>query len=193
MTRKPLLPPEPFPGGRDRRSKKPLVAASLFFLFFGIVIGGWLFAKSQPRSLIALKECDHCLSPADLAGLLGSVGMMRFGKSLPFVVTETDRSVVIRHPLPYAPVHYVVVPKKDIKDLGTISDDDYGYVEDAMQIIRALIQKGHLRAYRVFSNGPGLQSVTYLHFHLISKEDRPDIRAVEEELNRAWRERAGIS
>jgi diadenosine tetraphosphate (Ap4A) HIT family hydrolase len=188
-----LLPPEPYPGGRDRRSKKPLIAACLFFLFFGIVIGGWLFAKSQPRSVIALKGCDHCLAPSDLAGLLGSIGMTRFGNLLPFVIAETELSVVIKHPFPYAKVHYVVVPKKDIKDLGTIADADYAYVEDAMKIMRALIQREHLRAYRMFSNGPGLQSVTYLHFHLISKEDRPEIRRVEEELAREWRERSGVT
>jgi len=187
-----LLPPEPFPGGRDRRSKKPLVLASLGFLFFGIVIGGWLFSRSQPRSVIALKDCDHCLSPADLAGLLGSVGMMRFGKVLPFVVTETDRSVVIKHPVPYARVHYVIVPKKDIKDLGTYNDADMAYIEDAMRIVRFLVQKGHLRAYRVFSNGPGLQSVTYLHFHLISKERRPEIDELNEKLARDWKERHGV-
>lgn len=176
----------------DRRSSRPLVFTALFFLMFGIIIGGWLFAKTQPRALIALRDCDHCLSPADLAGLLGSVGMMRFGNVLPFVLTETDKSIVIKHPLPYAKIHYVIVPKKDIKDIGRISDEDLEYVADAVRVARYLIRKEHLRAFRFFTNGPGLQSVTYLHFHLVSNERRKEAGDTEAEMSKQWHEHAGI-
>lgn len=175
--------------GTNRRSMRPIALTALLFLFLGVVIGGWLFSRSQPRSIIALKDCDHCLSLSDLTGLMGSVGMLRFGHVLPFVVTETDLSVVIKNPFPTARIHYVIVPKKDIKDLTTIRDEDYIYVDDAMRIIRTLVNEEHLRSYRVFSNGPGLQDVTYLHFHLVSNERR-NVKPVEEELASAWRQRS---
>jgi len=118
---------------------------------------------------------------------------MRFADSLPFVIAETDKSVVIKHPFPYARIHYTIVPKKDIKDIGTVSDADWTYVRDAMEVAQVIIDRARLRAYRIMTNGPGLQSVTYLHFHLISNEKRTDIPAIEEDLAREWRERAGLA
>jgi hypothetical protein len=31
------------------------------------------------------------------------------------------------------------------------------------------VAENNLRAYRVITNGPGRQAVTYLHFHLMSR------------------------
>lgn len=37
---------------------------------------------------------------------------------------------------------------------------------DAYQVAREMIEKKKLSNYRFHTNGPGIQDVTYLHFHL---------------------------
>jgi hypothetical protein len=132
----------------------------------GVVIGGLLFSHVQPRSFLALRSCDHCLSPEDLAGLAGAVGMKLAPGALPFVVYETDKTVAIREPLPRGHLHYVIIPKRDMKNIADITPADSAYLLDALLVSRHLIEQDKMRNYRLYTNGPGLQSVTYLHFHL---------------------------
>jgi histidine triad (HIT) family protein len=141
----------------------------LLILSFGILIGGYLFSRSQPRSFLALNRCQKCLSPQDLAGLLASVGIQRFSALIPSVVFETDKTVVINNPLPKAPIHYVIIPKKDIKNVGELTEEDGPYLIDAYAVLTYIIAEQKLSRYYVLTNGPGLQKVTYLHFHLIAK------------------------
>jgi hypothetical protein len=167
-------------------SKPKIILASLFFLLVGIAIGGYLFDQSQPRSFLALNRCQDCLSPKDLAGLIASVGIQKVPGLIPFVVLETDKTIVIKNPLPEGrgsgpfssvrarrnsgiTLHYVIIPKKDIKDIGQISKEDAPYLLDAYVVARDIIEKEKLSNYRIYTNGPGFQDVTYLHFHLIGK------------------------
>jgi len=166
-------------------SKSKIILASLFFLLVGIVIGGYLFNQSQPRSFLSLTRCQDCLSPKDLAGLLASVGIQKLPSLIPFVVLETDKTIVIKNPLtevrgsgPFSPVKarrpdttldYIIIPKKDIKDIGQISKEDAPYLLDAYAVARDIIEKEKLSNYRIYTNGPGFQDVTYLHFHLTSR------------------------
>ena len=168
-------------------SKSKIILASLFFLLVGIVIGGYLFNQSQPRSFLSLNRCQDCLSPKDLAGLLASVGIQKLPSLIPFVVLETDKTIVIKNPLPeargsspFSPVKarrpditldYIIIPKKDIKDIGQISKEDAPYLLDAYIVARDIIEKEKLSNYRIYTNGPGFQDVTYLHFHLTGKRN----------------------
>ena len=97
---------------------------SLFFVAVGIVIGGYLFSHSQPRSLLALNRCDNCLSTKDLTGLLVSVGIQKLPGIVPFVEFETNKTVAIKLPSKKAHAHYIIIPKKDIKDIGELSGED---------------------------------------------------------------------
>jgi len=144
----------------------------------GIAVGGYLFSASQPRSFLALANCDRCYRPNDLAGLLASVGIQRAHGALPLVVKETDRCMAIKHPFPEARVHFVVFPKKDVKSIADVAVDDQPYVLDCLAVIRALVVEHRLRAYRVVTNGPGFQGVTYLHFHLVARGTAADPRAL---------------
>ena len=136
----------------------------------GTILGGYLFSRSQPRSVLALNRCDQCWSLKDLKGLIGSVAMQKFPGIIPSVTFETDRTIVMKHPFLEAAVHYVIVPKKDIKNIGEISEEDAPYIMDALLVAKKIVDEERLVNYRLYTNGPGLQAVTYLHFHL--KEDR---------------------
>lgn len=155
--------------GHNTMSRWRVATLSLLFLFVGIVIGGYLFSQSQPRSLLALNQCQNCLSPNELAGLLASVGIQKLPSLIPFIVFETDKTIAIKLPLQKKHFHYVIIPKKDIKNIGELSGADAPYLIDAYLVSRQIIEKDKLYKYRLCTNGPGFQDVTYLHFHLADK------------------------
>jgi hypothetical protein len=141
----------------------------LVSVIIGIIIGGYLFAQSQPRSFLSINRCQNCLSRADLLGLIASVGIQKFPGLIPSVVLETDRTVVVKHPFPLERIHYLIIPKKDIKDIGEISEVNAQSLIDAYLVVRRIIEEEKLSKYQLFTNGPGFQDMTYLHFQLIAE------------------------
>jgi len=138
-------------------------------LILGVAIGGYVFSETQRRSVLALHDCrSTCLNQNELLGLLGSIGIQKFSGLLPSVIKETDKTIVIKSPDPQADTHLVIIPKKDIKNIGELSDDDKDYIMDAFAVIDALVKERHLSKYKIITNGPGYQQVTYLHFHLLA-------------------------
>jgi hypothetical protein len=58
---------------------------------------------------------------------------------IPGVVLETDKSIAMKYPIPWeARGHFVVVPKRDIRDLGTLAKGDEPYLIDAFAVQSAL-------------------------------------------------------
>jgi histidine triad (HIT) family protein len=150
--------------------KAKMALLMLLALSIGITLGGYLFSDSQPRSFLAVNKCGGtCYQPNELMGLLTSVGVQRVPALLPGVVKETDKTIVIGHPAPEARIHYLVIPKKDIKNIGELSDADRESLIDAFRAVAELIKENDLVNYRVTTNGPGYQAMTYLHFHLTAR------------------------
>ena len=148
-------------------TKRKSILMMFVALIIGVMLGGYLFANTRPRSFLALNKCEGtCLQANELLGLLTSVGIQRFPALMPSVVKETDKTIVIEHPSPQARIHYLVIPKKDIKNIGELSDADNEYLIDAFRVTREIIKEKNLTDYRLTTNGPGFQGVTYLHFHL---------------------------
>jgi len=141
----------------------------LISLGVGILIGGYSFSKSQPRSFLAIHRCESCLTHEDLLGLLASVAIQNFPGLLPLKVFETDKTVVVKHPFSSDRIHYLIVPKKDIKNIGEISEANAQYLTDAFFVARWMIEREKLSKYTLYTNGPGSQDVTYLHFHLVAE------------------------
>ena len=142
---------------------------SILFLLVGIGMGAYLFSGTQSRSVLRLQECrQDCLSSQEALGLLASVGIQKIGSALPFIVKETDKTLAIRHPAPRADVHYVIIPKQDIKNPHDVTQEDAPYLADAFVVMRELIEEQGLEDYKIVANGPGFQTVQYLHFHLVS-------------------------
>jgi histidine triad (HIT) family protein len=136
-------------------------------LVIGVMLGGYLFADTQPRSFLVLNKCEGtCFQANELLGLLTSVGIQRFPALVPSVVKETDKTIVIEHPSPQARIHYLVIPKRDVKNIGELSDADNEYLIDVFKVVREIVEEKNLRDYRLATNGPGYQGLTYLHFHL---------------------------
>ena len=139
----------------------------VFFLFIGVVIGGYLFAQSQPRSFLSLKEGKLRLTKKELAGIIASAGIQQMPGLIPSVVFETDKTIVIDSPRPEARIDYVFFPKKDIKNIGEITKEDSEFLVDLFLAARHLIEVNKFQKYKFYANGPGHQKITYLHFHLL--------------------------
>jgi histidine triad (HIT) family protein len=147
--------------------KKAVILLVIFIA--GIIVGGYLFRDVQPRSFLKIDDCNKtCLNPEELLGLIGSVGIQNLPDSMPFVVKETDKTVVIDSPIHQAPIHYVIIPKKDIKDVADISESDKEYLADTYAVIGQIIREENLTQYKIYTNGPYYQTLTYLHFHLLA-------------------------
>ena len=86
------------------------------------------------------------------------------------IVYEDDQCLAFRDIAPKAPVHVLVIPKKAIRSVSEIKDDDRILIGHIHTVIRDLAVKlGLSNGFRVVTNiGPdGGQSVDHLHFHLL--------------------------
>ena len=150
------------------RYTKALPAIALFFA--GLACGGYLFDESVPRSFLALGDCgDRCYSASELAGLIASVAILRVPSAIPNVALESDTCIAVRHPKPENRVHYVLFPKHDTRNLTTMTEQDAPFVLGCFALARELVARDKLQSWRLLTNGPALQDVTYLHFHLVGR------------------------
>jgi histidine triad (HIT) family protein len=146
-------------------------AIGLILVFvLGIIAGGFAVTKVQPRAFIDVPNCTvDCLKPNEVLGLLGSIGVQYAPGLIPGVILETDKTVVINNPTKTEPIHFVIIPKKDIKNIAEMSPGDEAYLQDAVAVIGRLVREQNLKSFKVVTNGPGYQTVAYLHFHLTGK------------------------
>lgn len=145
-----------------------LLIAFLVALSLGILLGGYLFSDTQPRSLIALHQCENnCLQQKELLGLVGSIIVQKSPGLLPDVLFETDKTVAIDYPVEHDGDHFVIIPKRDIRNIGDIREGDQPYIMDALAVIGQLAKEKNLRSYRILTYGPERQDIAYLHFHLL--------------------------
>lgn len=147
---------------------KPFMAALAVFAA-GIVCGGMLFSKSAPRSFLAFADCqDRCFKASELAGLVTSAAILRVPVAVPKVMMESDTCLTVRHPRPQGRVHYVLFPKHDTRNIATLTPEDVPYVLGCFAMLRELVARDRLLAYRMHTNGPDVQEIAYLHFHLVA-------------------------
>lgn len=85
-------------------------------------------------------------------------------------VYEDDRLLVIKDLHPVAPVHLLIIPKKEIKDLQSLSAEDATVLIDIVRVAQEMAKEfGVSDGYRLLTNnGPSAgQTIFHLHFHLI--------------------------
>ncbi len=141
-------------------------AIVLFIL--GILVGKLLFTDSKPRSLLTVHITKHGWDANEIAGLFASVVVRKVPGLIPNIILETDKTIVFEHPRPKFKIHYMFVPKKDIKNIGELSEEDNEYLLDLFAAMTTIINKYGITNYRLLCNGPGRQDVAYLHFHLMA-------------------------
>lgn len=87
------------------------------------------------------------------------------------IVFENDSVMAFRDINPVAPVHVLVIPKKHINGIETVSDQDNILLGQMQNIIKDIARKENIdkSGYRVVVNsGPDSgQLVQHLHYHLV--------------------------
>ncbi len=85
-------------------------------------------------------------------------------------VFENERILAIEDIHPVAPVHILIMPKKEIPSLQRVEPHDLPLIGEIIEVAQKIaIEKGIADGYRLLSNnGPDAgQTIFHLHFHLI--------------------------
>ncbi len=86
-------------------------------------------------------------------------------------IYANDRVVVFRDINPQAPTHLLIVPKKHIRSINDITDEDSEVLAEMIMIAREMAQKESVAesGYKLFFNVErgGGQVIFHLHLHLV--------------------------
>jgi histidine triad (HIT) family protein len=88
------------------------------------------------------------------------------------LVYEDDQALAFKDVNPQAPVHILVIPRKEVASLADASDDDAALLGHLLLTVRNLAKQfGLEKGYRVVMNvgADGGQTVHHLHIHLLGK------------------------
>jgi histidine triad (HIT) family protein len=93
------------------------------------------------------------------------------GKTSTHFLFENDKVVVFKDIHPHAPVHLLIVPKKHIRSVNDLEDDERDIVSEMIMVAKQMAKKMavYKTGYRLFFNVErgGGQVIFHLHLHLI--------------------------
>lgn len=100
-------------------------------------------------------------------------GAILRGELPTLTLNETDSILAFEDKAPRAPLHALVIPKKYIKTVVELRDDDVHLLQDMQQIAMALIHKYYPEAakredYILCYHVPPFNSVDHLHLHVLA-------------------------
>jgi histidine triad (HIT) family protein len=85
-------------------------------------------------------------------------------------VYEDDSLLVIKDINPVAPVHLLIIPKKEFKDLQSLTEADLPLMGHVVKVAQEVARKHEIEdGYRLITNNGSMagQVIFHLHFHLI--------------------------
>ncbi len=85
-------------------------------------------------------------------------------------VFENERILAIKDIHPVAPVHILIMPKKEIPDLQSVVPEDLPLLSEICAVAQQLAKEFHIeKGYRLLTNNgsDAGQIIFHLHFHLI--------------------------
>jgi histidine triad (HIT) family protein len=86
------------------------------------------------------------------------------------LIYEDDQCLAFHDVAPQAPVHVLVIPRKEIRSINDLENEDAAVMGHLMLVIQRVARDlGLADGYRVVTNcgADGGQSVDHLHFHLL--------------------------
>lgn len=85
------------------------------------------------------------------------------------ILYEDDEALAFRDIQPCAPVHFLVIPKRHLRNVGAAAPGDEALLGHLLRVAAEVARAEGLSAYRVVTNneaGAG-QSVFHLHLHVV--------------------------
>lgn len=85
-------------------------------------------------------------------------------------VFENERILVIKDKYPLAPVHLLIMPKKEIPNLQALQQQDLDLISEIITVAQQMAEQfGIADGYRLVTNSgeEGGQAIFHLHFHLL--------------------------
>jgi histidine triad (HIT) family protein len=85
-------------------------------------------------------------------------------------VFENERILAIEDISPVAPVHILIMPKKEIVNLQSVKSEDMPLIAEMIEVAQQLAHEYNIEdGYRLMTNNgaDGGQIIFHLHFHLI--------------------------
>ncbi len=85
-------------------------------------------------------------------------------------VFENERILAIKDRFPAAPVHILIMPKKEIPNLQALQPEDFPLIEEIITLAQKLAEEFEITdGYRFLTNSgeEAGQTIFHLHFHLI--------------------------
>ncbi|MEI8301150.1 MAG: HIT domain-containing protein [Chlamydiota bacterium] len=85
------------------------------------------------------------------------------------IVFENEHVIAIKDIHPVAPVHILVIPKKEIPSIQFLKKEDLYLMEAIILAVQEIADKLELTDYRLVTNNgaDAGQSIFHMHFHLI--------------------------
>lgn len=97
-------------------------------------------------------------------------GLIINGKLPSKKVFENERILAIEDIHPVAPVHILIMPKKEIPNLQSLEPEDFPLLGEIVQVAQQIAEeRGVADGYRLLTNNGSEagQTIFHLHFHLI--------------------------
>jgi histidine triad (HIT) family protein len=85
-------------------------------------------------------------------------------------VFENERILAIKDRYPAAPVHILIMPKKEIPNLQSLQPEDFPLISEIISVAQKLAKEFEIEdGYRLLSNNgeEAGQTIFHLHFHLL--------------------------
>ena len=87
------------------------------------------------------------------------------------IVYETDNVIAFKDVNPAAPVHILIIPKKNISTINEIDEEDTNILSELFLSVKIIAKKMNIdkKGYRVVinCNDDGGQTVYHLHIHIM--------------------------
>lgn len=113
------------------------------------------------------KSTGVCIEEEEMTTIFGKIIA---GKLPCEKVFENDRILAIKDIAPAAPVHILIMPKKEIINLQALKAEDLDLIKEIIIVAQQLAEKFEITdGYRLLTNSGAEagQTVFHLHFHLI--------------------------
>jgi len=83
-------------------------------------------------------------------------------------IFENEMTIAFNDINPVAETHVLIVPKKHIESLLTITKNDSPWIIDMFQVAEKIVVDKKLGAFRLAFNGGSYQHIPHLHMHLLA-------------------------